>query len=114
MQLGRVHRPAHIEVHAGHVDASGLDPFAGFVGLAHAWAAGEELSEVIEDEEMSGGDFVRNVRQVIDLVRQVGQVAAEAPTRAAADLAVALLRRGVVGADDPAATGSALDDLSRS
>jgi len=60
------------------------------------------------------GDFVRNVRQVIDLVRQLGQVAESAATRTSAELAVALLRRGVVGADDPAVLGSALDDPSPS
>ena len=47
-------------------------PDPGFVGLAHAWAAGEDLAEVIADEEMSGGDFVRNVKQLIDLLRQLG------------------------------------------
>jgi ATP-dependent RNA helicase HelY len=55
------------------------------------------------------GDFVRNIRQLIDLVRQVSQVAPEAATRESAGLAVALLRRGVVGADDPAGVGSAPD-----
>jgi ATP-dependent RNA helicase HelY len=53
------------------------------------------------------GDFVRNVRQLIDLVRQLSQVAPDPATRDAARLAVATLRRGVVGADDPAVTGSA-------
>jgi len=89
-------------------------PDGGLARAVVAWASGGTLDAVLRDAEVAPGDFVRNVRQVIDLVRQVGQVAAEAPTRAAADLAVALLRRGVVGADDPAATGSALDDLSRS
>ena len=37
------------------------------MGLAHAWAAGEDLAEVISDEEISGGDFVRNIKQLIDL-----------------------------------------------
>jgi ATP-dependent RNA helicase HelY len=79
-----------------------------------AWASGGTLDAVLRDAEVAPGDFVRNVRQVIDLVRQVGQVAGDPATRAAADLAVALLRRGVVGADDPAVTGSALDDPSPS
>ena len=52
-------------------------PDPGFVGLAHAWAAGEDLAEVIADEEMSGGDFVRNVKQLIDLLRQLGDLAAD-------------------------------------
>ena len=39
-------------------------PDAGFVHLAHAWAAGDGLATVLEDEELSGGDFVRNVKQL--------------------------------------------------
>jgi ATP-dependent RNA helicase HelY len=73
-------------------------PDPGFVGFAHAWAAGEELSEVIEDEEMSGGDFVRNVKQLIDLLRQVGELAPEPATAKAARAAADRLLRGVVAA----------------
>ena len=57
---------------------------------------------------------MRNVQQLIDLVRQIGQAAPEAATRSSADLAVALLRRGVVAADDPAPLGSAPDGPDRS
>jgi ATP-dependent RNA helicase HelY len=73
-------------------------PDAGFVGLAHAWAAGEDLAEVIEDEEMSGGDFVRNMKQLIDLLRQVGEAATEPATAKAARAAADRLMRGVVAA----------------
>ncbi len=47
-----------------------------FVAVAHAWAAGEGFDEVLEDEELSGGDFVRNMKQLIDLLRQVAEVGA--------------------------------------
>jgi ATP-dependent RNA helicase HelY len=73
-------------------------PDPGFAGLAHAWAAGEDLGEVIEDEEMSGGDFVRNIKQLIDLLRQIGDAAAEPATAAAARSAAERLMRGVVAA----------------
>ena len=33
---------------------------------------------------MTGGDFVRNVKQVIDLLRQIAEVAPEAETAATA------------------------------
>ncbi len=86
----------------GAEDEAGLPltrpPDAGFVGLAHAWAAGEELAEVIEDEEISGGDFVRNVKQLIDLLRQVGDLAPEPATAKAARGAAERLMRGVVAA----------------
>ncbi len=73
-------------------------PDPGFVGLAHAWAAGEELAEVIEDEEISGGDFVRNVKQLIDLLRQLGEVAPDPNTSSGARAAADRLLRGVVAA----------------
>jgi len=85
-------------------------PDPGLARAVVAWASGGTLDRVLRDAEVAPGDFVRNVRQIIDLVRQIGQVAPVAATRAQADLAVALLRRGVVGADDPAVLGSAPGD----
>ena len=73
-------------------------PDPGFVGLAHAWAAGEDLGDVLEDEELSGGDFVRNVKQLIDLLRQLGDVAADPATARAAREGADALFRGVVSA----------------
>jgi ATP-dependent RNA helicase HelY len=73
-------------------------PDPGFVAHAHGWAAGEELSEVIMEEGLSGGDFVRNVKQLIDLVRQLGQMAPEPATAKAARDAADRLFRGVVAA----------------
>ncbi len=81
-------------------------------GLSRAvigWVRGATLDSVLRDAEVAPGDFVRNVRQLIDLVRQIAQVAELASTRRNADLAVALLRRGVVGAGEPSPGGSATD-----
>ncbi len=55
-------------------------PDPGFLALAHAWAAGQPLDEILEDEELSGGDFVRNAKQLIDLLRQVAEAAADPAT----------------------------------
>jgi ATP-dependent RNA helicase HelY len=81
-------------------EAAGLlptrPPDPGFVALAHAWAAGEPLGEVLGEEELSGGDFVRNVKTLIDLVRQVGDVAPNPDTARAARRAADALHRGVV------------------
>jgi ATP-dependent RNA helicase HelY len=86
----------------GAEDEAGLPltraPDPGFIGLAHAWAAGEDLSEVIEGEEISGGDFVRNVKQLVDLLRQVADAAIEPSTARAARSAADQLMRGVVAA----------------
>jgi ATP-dependent RNA helicase HelY len=73
-------------------------PDPGFVGLAHAWAAGEDLAEVISDEEISGGDFVRNIKQLIDLIRQLADQATQPDTGRVAHEAAERLFRGVVAA----------------
>ena len=46
-----------------------------FIAVAYAWAAGEGFAEVVEAEELSGGDFVRTMKQLIDLLRQLALVA---------------------------------------
>ena len=58
-------------------------PDAGFAAAAWSWAAGQDL-DVILDEDLTGGDFVRNVRQLIDLLRQLAEVAPQRDTRDAA------------------------------
>ena len=73
-------------------------PDAGFVALAHAWAAGEDLAHVIADEEMSGGDFVRNIKQLVDLLRQLGDLAGDPDTARACRQAAERVFRGVVSA----------------
>jgi ATP-dependent RNA helicase HelY len=81
-------------------------PEAGFVHLAHAWASGGGLAAILEDEELSGGDFVRNVKQLIDLLRGIGDVAPVPATAARARQAADALHRDVVTAT------SALDSES--
>jgi ATP-dependent RNA helicase HelY len=53
---------------------------------------------VLADEELSGGDFVRNVKQLIDLLRGIGDVAPVPATGARARQAADALQRGVVTA----------------
>jgi ATP-dependent RNA helicase HelY len=73
-------------------------PDPGFTAAVHAWVAGEELAGVLEDEEMTGGDFVRNVKQTIDLLRQIADVAPDPTTAAMAHAAADACLRGVVAA----------------
>jgi ATP-dependent RNA helicase HelY len=80
-------------------------PDPGFFAAAYGWAAGENLAEVIADEELSGGDFVRNVKQLIDLLRQLGDVAPEPATAKAARDAADRVFRGVVAASSVVGTG---------
>ncbi|CAB4893885.1 unannotated protein [freshwater metagenome] len=69
-----------------------------FLAIAFAWAAGEGFAEVVEAEELSGGDFVRTIKQLIDLLRQLAIVAPVAATRRCADQAAEALFRGVIAA----------------
>jgi ATP-dependent RNA helicase HelY len=71
-------------------------PDPGFTEVVHGWVHGRELAELLDDEEMTGGDFVRNVKQVIDLLRQVALVAPDPSTGATARAAADACLRGVV------------------
>jgi ATP-dependent RNA helicase HelY len=82
-------------------------PDAAFFPLAHAWAAGDDLDHVLADEELSGGDFVRTVKQLIDLLRQVGEASAGPATAATARRAADAVHRGVVAASSTIAGGAA-------
>ena len=81
----------------------------GFGPAAHRWAAGESF-EALQDEGFSAGDFVRNVKQVIDLARRIAAVAPDRGTSVAAQQTVSALNRGVVamsGTVEPADSGAA-------
>jgi ATP-dependent RNA helicase HelY len=82
-------------------------PDAGFAALAHGWAQGQELGRLLVPLEtgpqargavISAGDFVRNVKQLIDLLRQLGQVLADQGSAKVARQAADALFRGVVAA----------------
>ena len=82
-------------------------PEGGFAAAAWAWAAGQGLDHIL-DEDLTGGDFVRNVRQLVDLLSQIALIAPESATRAAARAASAALVRGVIATS--AAPGEDEDD----
>jgi ATP-dependent RNA helicase HelY len=67
-----------------------------FFAIAYAWVAGEGFAEVVAEEDLTGGDFVRTMKQLIDVVGQVGQVAPDSTTRATARRAAQSAFRGVV------------------
>ena len=97
LEVERIWRDLHaVEDEAGLPETRAPD--AGFVRHAQAWAAGEDLEEVLAGDELTGGDFVRNIKQLIDLLRQVGDVAPVDETAATARSAAEALFRGVVAA----------------
>jgi ATP-dependent RNA helicase HelY len=50
-----------------------LEP--GFAEHIYHWARGEGLEAVLEETDMAPGDFVRNCKQLVDLLRQIEEVA---------------------------------------
>ena len=48
---------------------------AGFAAPVLAWAEGAALEDLLDETEMAPGDFVRNCKQLIDLLRQIEEVA---------------------------------------
>ncbi len=73
-------------------------PDPGFATTAAAWVRGDDLADLLDEEEMTGGDFVRNVKQLMDLLRQIAMLAPDPRTRAVAADAANACRRGVVEA----------------
>jgi ATP-dependent RNA helicase HelY len=71
------------------------EPDLGFAWAAHAWAKDKPLEQLLS-AELSPGDFVRAVRQLIDLLEQVATAAGPGPIADTARAAVTAIRRGVV------------------
>jgi ATP-dependent RNA helicase HelY len=72
------------------------EPDLGFAWAAHAWARGTPLESVL-DPDLTPGDFVRAVKQLIDLLGQVAVAAGrDTPLGVTAGAAVDALRRGIV------------------
>ena len=75
----RYARLVHLAGEVGNAEqGAGLAPLdppdPGFAHRIHAWVGGAELAEVL-DEDLPPGEFVRNVRLVADLLRQVAATA---------------------------------------
>jgi ATP-dependent RNA helicase HelY len=70
------------------------EPDFGFCYAAYRWANGHSLSSVIKGTEMTVGDFVRCIKQLIDLLTQIG--GASETLRPACKDGVKRLDRGVV------------------
>ncbi len=46
-------------------------PEPGFAPYAYAWVSGADLEDIFGEDVFSAGDFVRNCRQLLDLMRQL-------------------------------------------
>ncbi len=72
------------------------EPDLGFAWASYRWAGGAELDDVLEDVELAAGDFVRWVKQVLDLADQVGAATPDPALRSTVRELVTAMRRGVV------------------
>jgi ATP-dependent RNA helicase HelY len=76
------------------------EPDFGFAWAAYRWARGVKLETVLDESpDLTPGDFVRSVKQLIDLLDQIASAApARAPRglSATARAAIDAMRRGVV------------------
>ncbi|HVC24995.1 MAG TPA: DEAD/DEAH box helicase [Acidimicrobiales bacterium] len=83
----------------------------GFAALAYDWAKGSDLRRLLAlpargrrhdgpdvAQAMTGGDFVRNVKQLVDLLRQIGTVDSSGTAGTIARQVAEQLVRGVVAA----------------
>ncbi len=71
------------------------EPDFGFAWTSHAWASGRPLEQLLTDN-LTAGDFVRAVKQLIDLLDQIRAAAGATRLADTAAAAVKSLRRGVV------------------
>ncbi|MDQ0618973.1 DEAD/DEAH box helicase [Arthrobacter globiformis] len=73
------------------------EPELGLVWPMYKWARGRHLQEVLTGTDLAAGDFVRWVKQVIDLLDQLAKIPGLDPRLARlCGEAIKLIRRGVV------------------
>ena len=72
------------------------EPDLGFAWAAYRWAEGDDLDSVLDATDLAAGDFVRWMKQLLDLTGQVADAAGDSPLRETARASIRALRRGVV------------------
>ena len=74
--------------------SSQREPDFGFCWIAFRWASGNSLQSVLKGSDLSVGDFVRSIKQLVDLL---GQIASASETlRPKCREAIKKIDRGVV------------------
>ena len=69
---------------------------AGFADIAYRWCRGESLEGILSEEGLAAGDFIRNCKQTIDLLRQIREAVQDPRLSETLDAAVGGLNRSVV------------------
>lgn len=92
--LMKVWREIRAEEEGRRLDLT-REPDPGFARKAYDWARGEPLDKVLGEDD-APGDFIRAIKQLLDLLRQIGEVSPPGPLTDAIDAAERGLMRGVV------------------
>ncbi len=71
---------------------------AGFMAIAYGWASGGGLDDVLVDEDVSAGDFVRTAKLLIDVLRQIAKLAKDSQIQQRAEMASVAVHRDLVAA----------------
>jgi ATP-dependent RNA helicase HelY len=71
-------------------------PDFGFSQAVWQWCNDASLDDVLGEMELAAGDFVRAMKQLIDVTAQIADAAGASPLRDTAREALDLLRHGVV------------------
>lgn len=71
-------------------------PDFGFAQAVWDWCNGASLDDVLGDTEMAAGDFVRAMKQLIDVIAQIAEAAGPGSLRETARRSLDELRHGVV------------------
>ena len=73
-------------------------PDPGFMCTAYDWAHGTSLFDILDEDDVTAGDFVRTMKQLIDLLRQFSTIDDETVSSTISGLAAKSLFTGVVAA----------------
>jgi ATP-dependent RNA helicase HelY len=69
-------------------------PDFGFCWASHKWASGHSLTSILKGSDLTVGDFVRSMKQIIDLLRQLRAAAPD--LQVVIDQALGKIDRGVI------------------
>jgi ATP-dependent RNA helicase HelY len=69
-------------------------PDLGFCWASHKWASGHSLTSILRDSDLTVGDFVRSMKQIIDLLRQLKTAAPD--LQVVIEQALGKIDRGVI------------------
>ena len=83
------------DIEAEHRLPEGIPPSAGIALATQRWASGASLDSVLRDADLAAGDFVRWMKQTVDLLDQIS-IVADGELGRTARVSIDGIRRGIV------------------